>query len=119
LMSWWEGENLDPDSGLSHVTKAIASLVVLRDAMLQGKMTDDRAPSSVEFYPGLNAASASIIDRYADKSPRHYSIADTACAEHTTRETDARQIADSNQSTLNTEESRAKAARDAKAGVQS
>src|SRR5437879_6154887 len=30
---WWEGEDEDPDSGLSHVTKAIASLVVLRDAM--------------------------------------------------------------------------------------
>src|ERR1017187_2135606 len=42
LMSWWEGEDLDPDTnmapdkeerdGLSHITKAIASLVVLRDA---------------------------------------------------------------------------------------
>ena len=31
LMDWWEGEDLDPDSGLSHVTKAICSLVVLRD----------------------------------------------------------------------------------------
>lgn len=25
LADWWEGQNLDPDSGLSHVTKAIAS----------------------------------------------------------------------------------------------
>ena len=35
LMSWWEGEDLDPDSELSHITKAITSLVVLRDAMIQ------------------------------------------------------------------------------------
>src|SRR5512143_1165912 len=47
LMSWWEGEDIDPDSGLSHVTKAICSLVVLRDAMMQGCFTDDRPPKSV------------------------------------------------------------------------
>jgi hypothetical protein len=97
-MSWWEGENLDPDSGLSHITKAIASLVVLRDAMIQGKMTDDRAPSSTEFYAALNTVAAAIIDRYADKKPRHYSIADTAFAEHAAREDDARLIAESNAS---------------------
>jgi hypothetical protein len=41
---WTEGENIDEESGLSHITKAIASLVVLRDAMIQGKMVDDRPP---------------------------------------------------------------------------
>lgn len=44
LMQWHEGEDNDPDSGhgLSHVTKAIASLVVLRDAMMVGTAIDDR-----------------------------------------------------------------------------
>jgi len=74
LMAWWEGEDLDPDSGLSHVTKAIASLVVLRDAMIQGKFTDDRPPRSVAFYPGLHAGAAAIIDRYGDRDPKHYTI---------------------------------------------
>lgn len=74
LMAWWEGEDLDPDSGMSHVTKAITSLVVLRDAMMQGKFTDDRPPRAVPFYPTLNAASANIIDRYADRTPTHYTI---------------------------------------------
>lgn len=46
LDSWWEGEDIDPDSGLSHVTKAIASLVVLRDSMMQGNWTDDRPPKA-------------------------------------------------------------------------
>jgi hypothetical protein len=41
---WTEGENIDEESGLSHITKAIASLVVLRDAMIQDKMVDDRPP---------------------------------------------------------------------------
>lgn len=43
---WWEGEDLDPDSNLSHVTKAIASLVVLRDAMINDKFVDDRPPKA-------------------------------------------------------------------------
>jgi hypothetical protein len=74
LMGWWEGEDIDPDSGLSHVTKAIASLVVLRDAMIQAKFNDDRPPRSVPFYPSLNAGAAAIIDRYADRKPTHYTI---------------------------------------------
>lgn len=42
IMQWWEGEDIDKDSGLSHITKAIASLTVLRDAMIQNKLVDDR-----------------------------------------------------------------------------
>lgn len=76
LMSWWEGEDIDPESGMSHITKAITSLVVLRDSQIQGTVTDDRAPRSAEFYPALNKLAGEIIDRHADKSPRHYTIAD-------------------------------------------
>jgi hypothetical protein len=74
LMSWWEGEDIDPDCGLSHVTKAISALVVLRDAMIQGMLIDDRPPRSEPFYPALNAAAANIVDRYADRNPVHYTI---------------------------------------------
>jgi len=44
IMQWWEGEDLDPDTKLSHITKAICSLVVLRDAMIQDMLNDDRPP---------------------------------------------------------------------------
>ena len=57
LMAWWEGEDVDPDSGMSHITKAITSLVVLRDAMIQSKVEDDRAPSSAPFLPRRKASS--------------------------------------------------------------
>lgn len=77
LMAWWEGEDIDIDSEMSHITKAITSLVVLRDAMLQGKLTDDRPPRAVPFYVRLNATAAAILDRHADKHPRHYLISDT------------------------------------------
>lgn len=54
MMQWWEGEDNDPDSGLSHVTKAIASLTVLRDAMLNGSAIDDR-PSTPAHMSGFVA----------------------------------------------------------------
>lgn len=44
ITQWAEGEDLDPDTGLSHITKAIASLMVLRDGMLEGNFIDDRQP---------------------------------------------------------------------------
>ena len=76
LMDWWEGEDIDPDSGLSHVTKAIASLMVLRDTMLQGKLTDDRPPRSKVHKRDFNDTAAAIIDRNAHLSPHHCTLAD-------------------------------------------
>ena len=76
LVSFWEGEDLDPDSGLSHITKAIASLVVLRDAQLQSMAEDDRPPRSAPFYPALTAAAGQMLDKHAGKDPKHWTIAD-------------------------------------------
>lgn len=72
LMAWWEGEDIDKDSGLSHVTKAIASLVVLRDAMLHDLVTDDRPPRTEGFYEALNVKADALITRYGDRQPQHY-----------------------------------------------
>ena len=77
LMAWWEGEDTDPDSGMSHITKAITSLVVLRDAMIQDMCTDDRPPRSAEFYARLNTLAAEVLARHADNNPRHYTIEDS------------------------------------------
>ena len=76
LMDWWEGDDIDAESGLSHVTKAIASLTVLRDAMLQGKLTDDRPPRSKVFKRDFNPLAAEVLDRHKDKSPKHWTIQD-------------------------------------------
>jgi hypothetical protein len=42
VTQWIEGEDKDPDTGLSHITKAICSLMVLRDGMLEDNFVDDR-----------------------------------------------------------------------------
>lgn len=76
MMAWWEGEDLDPDTGVSHVTKAIACMVVLRDSMHQENWEDDRPISSKPFYPELNKLAGEILDRHQDKKPYHYTIKD-------------------------------------------
>lgn len=71
LMAFWEGQDIDPDSGMSHITKAIASLTVWRDAMMQGTWIDDRPPASEDYITPMNAQAALILDRHADKNPVH------------------------------------------------
>lgn len=70
LTAWFEGEDIDPDSGLSHVTKAIASLAVLRDSMIAGNWVDDRPPACDPLWTAAqNAMAAEIIDRIPDAKP--------------------------------------------------
>lgn len=70
LMAWWEGEDIDPDSGLSHITKAMAGLAVLRDSMIKGNWVDDRPPACKPGWIGeLNKKAGEIIDKYKDAVP--------------------------------------------------
>lgn len=72
LFAWYEGEDIDPASGISHVTKAIASLVVLRDAMIHGKLVDDRPPRSPAFWlESMNHAAELLVLKYPDPLPAH------------------------------------------------
>lgn len=71
LMAWYEGEDIDVDSNLSHITKAIASLVVLRDATMRDMVEDDRPPKTPNMYAELNKHAAELTDRYAGRDVRH------------------------------------------------
>jgi hypothetical protein len=42
LFAWYEGEDIDRESGLNHIDKAIAGLLVLKDSIIEGNATDDR-----------------------------------------------------------------------------
>lgn len=65
MAAWWEGQDLDPDSGVNHVTKAIACLFVLRDSMIQGNWVDDRPPRSPEgWLEPLNDRMLELIKKY-------------------------------------------------------
>ena len=68
LMDWFEGEDIDPDSGLSHVTKAMTALLVLRDSMLCGNWIDDRPlrnPNKL-YKKSFNDKAKEIVEKYPD-----------------------------------------------------
>jgi len=68
LMSWWEGEDDDPDTGLSHITKVLTCLATFRDAMIAENWEDDR-PIRIKGGAGVteyNEQAANIIDKYPD-----------------------------------------------------
>lgn len=46
LIAYTLGEDLDPDSGICHISKAISALMVLRDAQIHGVDVDNRPPAS-------------------------------------------------------------------------
>ena len=66
FLQWWEGEDIDKDSGLNHITKAIASLFVLRDSMMMGNWVDDRPINSEQMCKEFNEKAAEIIEKYPD-----------------------------------------------------
>lgn len=54
-----EGEDIDAESRCSHIDKAIASLMILRDSMLHGNWIDDRPPR----HARLDAQRADLQER--------------------------------------------------------
>ena len=75
LMAWWEGQDIDPDSGISHISKAIATLCVLRDAEINRALTDDRPPKSTEGWVDMmNAKAGGIVEKYPTAAPAHCEV---------------------------------------------
>lgn len=74
--AWFEGEDLDPDSGVPHLGHALACLAVLVDAQAAGRLRDDRQ------YPGgyrklietLTPLVNELRDRHFDRQPVHFTI---------------------------------------------
>ena len=67
ILDYWEGETIDPDSKLHHITKAIASLCVLRDAQMRDMCEDDRPPKS--DVKGDKERLQVIVDALFEKYP--------------------------------------------------
>lgn len=79
LQLWFEGEELDPDSGLPHLAHALACLAVIVDAQAAGKLNDDRmvAGGLRELLDELTPQVAALKARHAGKTPKHYTIRDS------------------------------------------
>ncbi|MGQ3049862.1 dATP/dGTP diphosphohydrolase domain-containing protein [Niveispirillum sp.] len=46
LAAWYAGEDVDPESGVSHLAHARAGLAIMLDAIDTGRWTDDRPPAA-------------------------------------------------------------------------
>lgn len=75
---WFEGEDIDPDSGLPHLAHALACLAIVVDAEAAGKLNDDRnvAGGFRKWMNGLTPHVKRLKQLHASKSPKHYTIAD-------------------------------------------
>lgn len=67
ITQWYEGEDVDKDSGLSHLVKAMACLVIIRDAMIQGKLNDDRPPAG--NLDAVRTNLQKVVDELFEKYP--------------------------------------------------
>lgn len=72
IFDWWEGTDIDPDSNIHHISKAISCLAVLRDAIMRGNFNDDRPPRTKEgWIQELNQRAAEILAKYPNPLPAH------------------------------------------------
>lgn len=78
LDAWFEGEDVDPDSGLPHLAHALACIAVLVDAQEAGKFTDDRLfPANYRaLADALTPHVARLKAKHAGRDPKHYTIND-------------------------------------------
>ena len=63
LFSWWDGDNLDTETGLPHLAHAVACLMIIMDAKLSDDLNDDR-PSA-----GLTSTYLAQRTKYRGATP--------------------------------------------------
>jgi len=65
LMAWWEGEDLDPESQIHHLSHAITGLCVLRDSQIQNNCVDDRPkPTKPGWISEYNEMAKALINKH-------------------------------------------------------
>lgn len=78
LNKWFEGEDLDPDSGIPHLGHALACLAIIVDAQAAGKLNDDRMVKGgyAKLVAELTPHVARLKRLHAERNPKHYTIQD-------------------------------------------
>jgi hypothetical protein len=81
LDAWFSGEEVAPDSGVPHLANALACIAILVKSEAHGKLVDDRGYDPTGAYRKLVEKLTPHVSRirafFADKRPRHWTIADT------------------------------------------
>lgn len=78
LNKWFEGEEIDPDSGLDHLAHALACIAIVVDARAAGKLNDDRMVKGgyADYVNELTPHVKRLKELHKSKNPKHYTKAD-------------------------------------------
>ena len=68
---WWEGEDIEKESGIHHFSKVAACCLVARDAMMMNLFEDDRPPQYPDGFriQEFNQKMGELIAMYPDCVP--------------------------------------------------
>lgn len=82
LDKWFEGEDVDEDSGLPHLAHVLACIAILVDADAVGKLNDDRQlPAGyLAYVQRLTPNVARLKAKHAERRPHHWTIKDRGAA---------------------------------------
>jgi hypothetical protein len=78
LSKWFEGEDIDEDSGLPHLAHALACIAILIDATEADKLKDDRMYKGgyLKTLKRMTKEVKRLKEKYKDKNPKHWTIQD-------------------------------------------
>lgn len=78
--SWLEGEEVDPDDGVPHLSAVLACIGIILDSRACGKLTDDRPLKNPGYRAEVDQLTKHVKrlqELHAGRSPRHFTIADS------------------------------------------
>ena len=78
LAKYWNGESVDPQTGVPHLASVMACCAILLDAGECGKVTDDRPPAAplASQIDKLEAQVKALVGQFKDYAPHQYTIED-------------------------------------------
>lgn len=78
LTKWFEGEDVDGDSGLPHLAHALACLAIIVDAQASGKLNDDRMypGGTIKMIEDLTPHVKRLKELHKSRNPHHYTKQD-------------------------------------------
>lgn len=79
LARFWNGEDYDPNTGVSHLASVMACMAIILDAELVDKLEDDRPPAASigVLLDGGAEIAKNLKEKFKDHSPRQWTIADS------------------------------------------
>lgn len=78
LKKWFNGEDVDPDTGVPHLASVLAGLGIIIDAQMCGRLNDDRPPAVSLTGPMTECAEVAraAAQKFVDRRPRQWTISD-------------------------------------------